>query len=177
MTQTDLYTILPASVLAAWACVLLLVDLFFLKERKGLTALLAAVGLALTMGISLSQLGNNSTGFGGMVVLDGFSNFLTILFLLTGLFSVAVAYGYLQRMGLERGEYYAIMLFSLTGMILMSQATDLIITFLALELLSIPLYVLAAFSYARVESEEAGIKYFLLGAYATGFVVFGPCAR
>lgn len=173
MTQTDLYTILPASVLAAWACVLLLVDLFLLKERKGLTALLAAVGLALTMGISLSQLGNNSTAFGGMVVLDGFSNFLNILFLLTGLFGVALAYGYLHRMGLERGEYYAIMLFSITGMMLMSQSTDLIITFLALELLSIPLYVLAAFAYPRMESEEAGVKYFLLGAYATGFVVFG----
>lgn len=173
MTQTDFYTILPVSVLVAWACVLLLVDLFIPKKRKGLTALLAAVGLALTMGISLTQSGSISIGFNGMVVLDGFSNFLNILFLLTGLFGIAVAYGYLNRMELERGEYYIIMLFSITGMLLMSQATDLIITFLALELLSIPLYVLAAFAYSRPESEEAGFKYFLMGAYATGFVVYG----
>ncbi|MEI7848486.1 MAG: NADH-quinone oxidoreductase subunit N, partial [Chloroflexota bacterium] len=95
MTQTDFYTILPVSVLIIWACVLLLVDVFISKERKGLTALLAAVGLALTMGLSLTQLGSNFSGFNAMVVLDGFSNFLNILFLLTGLLSVAVAYGYL----------------------------------------------------------------------------------
>ncbi len=173
MTQTDLYTILPVSVLIVWTCALLLVDLFIPKERKGLTALLAAAGLALTMGFSLTQLGSNSVGFSAMVVLDGFSNFLNILFLLTGLFGIAVAYGYLKRMGLERGEYYVLILFSIAGMMLMSQATDLIITFLALELLSIPLYVLAAFALAHTQSEEAGIKYFLLGAYATGFVVYG----
>lgn len=173
MTQTDFYTILPASLLTIWACLLLLVDVFIKKERKGLTVLLAAVGLALTMGISLTQLGNNATGFNGMVVLDGFSIFLNILFLLTGLFGVAVAKDYLNRLGWQKGEYYILMLFSVAGMMLMAQATDLIISFLALELLSIPLYVLAAFAVGRGESEEAGIKYFLLGSYATGFVVFG----
>ena len=173
MTQIDFYTILPVSLLVIWTCLLLLADLFIPKERKGLTALLAAVGLALTMGVSLTQIGTNTTGFNGMVVLDGFSNFLNILFLLTGLFGVAVAVGYIKRMGIERGEYFVIMLFSVAGMMLMSQATDLIITFLGLELLSIPLYVLAAFAYVRSESAEAGIKYFLLGSYATGFVVFG----
>jgi NADH-quinone oxidoreductase subunit N len=76
-------------------------------------------------------------------------------------------------MGLERGEYYTLLLFSVTGMMLMAQAADLIVVFLALELLSIPLYVLAAFARPRAESEEAGLKYFLLGAFATGFVVYG----
>jgi NADH-quinone oxidoreductase subunit N len=76
-------------------------------------------------------------------------------------------------MGLERGEYYMLMLFSISGMLLMAQAADLIVTFLALELLSIPLYVLAAFARPRADSEEAGLKYFLLGAFATGFVVYG----
>jgi len=173
MTQIDINTILPVITLAVWACVLLLVDLFIPRERKWLTALLAAAGLALTTGLCLTQLGSQSVGFGGMVVLDGFSNFLNLLFLLTGLFGIAVAYGYLSRMKIERGEYYVLMLLSVTGMMLMSQATDLIITFLALELLSIPLYVLAAFAFPRTESEEAGIKYFLLGSFATGFVVYG----
>jgi NADH-quinone oxidoreductase subunit N len=108
-----------------------------------------------------------------MVVLDGFSSFLNVLFLASGLLSIAIAYGYLKRMGLERGEYYMLILFSLSGMLLMAQATDLIVVFLALELLSIPLYVLAAFARPRTDSEEAGIKYFLLGAFATGFVVYG----
>ena len=173
MTQPDFYTILPLTLLATWACVLLLVDLFIPKNRKGITALLSALGLALTLGFTLSQIGREEAGLNGMVVLDGFSTFVNSLLLVCGLLGVALAYGYVKRMGLERGEYYTLLLFSVTGMMLMAQAADLIIVFLALELLSIPLYVLAAFARPRVESEEAGLKYFLLGAFATGFVVYG----
>jgi len=173
MTQTDLYTILPNIILVVWACALLLVDLFIPKTRKGWTALLAAVGLALTLGISLSQTYQSLTAFNGMIELDGFSSFMSVLFLASGLLGIALAYDYLKRMGIERGEYYVLMLFSLSGMMLMAQAADLIVIFLALELLSIPLYVLAAFARPRADSEEAGLKYFLLGAFATGFVVYG----
>jgi len=173
MTQSDLRTILPIILLVAWACALLLVDLFIPRGRKGWTALLAAVGLAGALGVTLAQAGWERSAFGGMVVLDGFSSFLSVLFLASGLLAIAIAYGYLKRMGLERGEYYTLMLFSISGMLLMAQAADLIVTFLALELLSIPLYVLAAFARPRADSEEAGLKYFLLGAFATGFVVYG----
>jgi NADH-quinone oxidoreductase subunit N len=173
MTQSDLYTILPIIILVVWACALLLVDLFIPKGRKGWTALLAAVGLAGTLGVTLAQAGREMAGFNGMVTLDGFSSFLDALFLASGLLGIAIAYGYLKRMGLERGEYYTLMLFSISGMLLMAQATDLIVVFLALELLSIPLYVLAAWARPRLDSEEAGLKYFLLGAFATGFVVYG----
>jgi NADH-quinone oxidoreductase subunit N len=173
MTRSDLYTILPTILLVAWACVLLLVDLFIPKGRKGWTALLAAVGLAGTLGVTLAQVGRELSAFGGMVMLDGFSSFLNVLFLASGIGAIAIAYGYLKRMGLERGEYYTLMLFSISGMLLMAQASDLIVTFLALELLSIPLYVLAAFARPRADSEEAGLKYFLLGAFTTGFVVYG----
>jgi len=173
MTQSDLYTILPPIILASWACVLLLVDLFIPRQCKGITAMLAAVGLALTLGFSLNQMGNSATAFNGMVVLDGFTVLVQSLLLVSGMLGVALAYNYLKRMGIERGEYYSLLLFSLTGMLLMAQAADLIVVFLALELLSIPLYVLAAFARPKVDSEEAGIKYFLLGAFASGFVVYG----
>ncbi len=173
MTQSDLNTILPTILLVVWACVLLLVDLFIPKGSKGWTALLAAVGLAGALGLTLAQAGWELSGFGGMVVMDGFSSFLNSLFLASGLLAIAIAYGYLKRMGLERGEYYTLILFSISGMLLMAQAADLMVVFLALELLSIPLYVLAAFARPRTDSEEAGIKYFLLGAFATGFVVYG----
>src|SRR5688572_7433435 len=169
----DFYSILPLTLLTIWACVLLLADLFIPKERKGITALLAALGLALTLGFTLAQIGDEGLGFSGMVVLDGFSIFVNALLLVSGLLGVALAYGYVKRMGIERGEYYTLMLFSITGMMLMAQAADLIVVFLALELLSIPLYVLAAFARPKVESEEAGLKYFLLGAFATGFIVYG----
>ncbi|MGZ9140644.1 MAG: NADH-quinone oxidoreductase subunit N, partial [Nitrospira sp.] len=152
----------------------MLVDLFIPKDRKGITALLAALGLAFTLSFTLIQIGEEpTTGFNGMAVSDGFSIFVNALLLVSGLLGIALAYGYVKRMGLERGEYYTLLLFSVTGMMLMAQAADLIMVFIALELLSIPLYVLAAFARPRAESEEAGLKYFLLGAFATGFVVYG----
>ena len=168
----DYYVLLPVTVLTAWACVLLLLDAFLIK-RKGITALLAAFGLAVTLAIVLSQMGTLSYGFNNMIALDGFSTYLNALLLLSGLFGVALAYGYVKRMNIERGEYYILLLFSMIGMMLMAQANDLIMVFIALELLSIPLYVLAAFDRSRMESEESGIKYFLLGAFSTGFVVYG----
>ena len=173
LTPTDYEVLTPYILLTVWACILLLVDLFIPKDRKGITAILSAVGLAVTLGFTLAQIGEEATGFNGMVVLDGFSTFVNALLLVSGLLGVALAYGYVQRMGIERGEYYTLLLFSVTGMMLMAQAADLIVVFLALELLSIPLYVLAAFARPKVESEEAGMKYFLLGAFATGFVVYG----
>lgn len=175
MTFTDLNfaTIGPLTFLTVWACVLLLVDLFIPKERKGITALLSALGLAFTLGFTLAQIGTQQSGFQDMVVADGFSTFVNVLLLVSGLLGIALAYGYVKRMRLERGEYYTLLLFSVTGMMLMAQAADLIMVFLALELLSIPLYVLAAFARPKVDSEEAGLKYFLLGAFATGFVVYG----
>jgi NADH-quinone oxidoreductase subunit N len=173
LTPQDYQVLTPYILLTVWACILLLVDLFIPKDRKSITAILSAVGLAVTLGFTLAQIGIEATGFNNMVVLDGFSTFVNALLLVSGLLGVALAYGYVKRMGIERGEYYTLLLFSVTGMMLMAQAADLIVVFLSLELLSIPLYVLAAFARPKVESEEAGMKYFLLGAFATGFVVYG----
>src|SRR5512143_350431 len=163
--------IAPLIFLVAWACLLLIADLFI--KSKGWTAFLAVLGLAGTLGWTLSQIGMSETSFNNMVIVDGFSVFVDAVLLGSGLLGVSVAYDYLKRMGIERGEYYALLLFSISGMMLMAQAGDLIIVFLALETLSIPLYVLAAFARPRTESEEAGLKYFLLGAFSTGFVVYG----
>ena len=168
MTYSDLITLLPLIFLTAWACVLLLVDLFIPKGRKGWTALLAAVGLAAAMGLTLAQAGQDQLRFQRDGRAGRFFLLPECLFLATGLLGIALAYGYLKRMGIERGEYYALLLFSVTGMMLMAQAADLIVVFLALELLSIPLYVLAAFARPRLDSEEAGLKYFLLGAFPPG---------
>jgi NADH-quinone oxidoreductase subunit N len=178
MTLNDILAFLPMLVLLTWAILLLVADLWIPPDRKGLTALLAAIGLAVSLGLALSQLGftqggGSLTAFHDMVVTDGFSIYLDIIFLGSGLAAVTLAYDYLKRMGIERGEYYSLLLFTLSGMLLMASAHDLIIVFLALELLSIPLYILAGFARPRVESEEASLKYFLLGAFATGFVLYG----
>ncbi len=173
MTIKDLETVYPLLIVIGWACVLLLVDLFIPKDRKGWTAFLAAVGLTAALGFTIAYAGEEMTGFSGMVTLDRFGSFLNGLFLASGLLGVAIAYNYLRRMNIERGEYYTLILFSTAGMMLMAQAADLVIIFLALELLSLPLYVLSAFARPHTESEESGLKYFLLGAFSTGFVVYG----
>src|ERR687897_266702 len=100
MQPTDLPTIWPLIFLTVWASVLLLVDLFIPQERKGITALLSALGLALTLGFTLAQIGEGITGFQGMVVLDGFAVFVNALLLVSGLLGIALAYGYVKRMGL-----------------------------------------------------------------------------
>ena len=169
----SLKAILPLIVLTVWVCGLILVDLFIPKERKGLTALLAAIGLLVTLGFVITRFGHPIAGFGGMIFADDFANFLNALILVSGLAGIALAYDYLKRMGFERGEYYTLLLLSMIGMMLMGMTADLIVLFLALELLSIPLYVLAGIATPRLSSEEAALKYFLLGAFASGFVLFG----
>ncbi len=172
-TALDFQALLPQTILVAWACALLMVVVFAKRAHAGLIPLLTAVGL-LAAGIFVAlQFGVEATAFSGMLVVDGFSNFIDLLLILGGLLTVALSYDYLRRMGLARGEYYALLLFSITGMMLMASAADLIMVFLALELLSIPLYVLAAFARPEPRSEEAGLKYFLLGAFASGFLLFG----
>ena len=171
MTSTDFLAILPVLLLVAWASILLLVDVF--AKRTRLTFTLAAVGILVDLIVALYQGGKNFSGFNGMVAVDGFTVFLNGLFLVSGFAGLALAYDYNRRMGLDRGEYYVLLLFALSGMMLMASAADLIVVFLALELLSIPLYVLAGFARPKADSEEAALKYFLLGAFAGGFVVYG----
>ena len=169
----NLAKILPLVIVILWACVLLLVDLFIPKNRKAWTAILASLGMLVAMGFSIAQTGVETEAFGGMIMVDGFSQFLTILVLGSGLVAVILSFDYLTRLGIQRGEYYVLLMFSISGIMLMSMAADLIVIFLALELLSIPLYVLAGFAVPRSDSEEAAIKYFLLGAFASGFLVYG----
>jgi NADH-quinone oxidoreductase subunit N len=173
MTILDLYSILPVLMLVVWALFLLLADLWLSKHAPVWTPILAAVGLLASLAASFFLAGKSMLGFGGFILVDGFSNFLQPLFAITGLLAIALAYDYLKRLDINRGEYYVLLLFSISGMMLMAQAADLITVFLALELLSLPLYVLSAFARPRADSEESGLKYFLLGAFSSGFVLYG----
>ena len=176
MTQTDLIAILPLLVLVGWALVVMLVDLWIPAHRKGITAVLAAIGLAATLVLTVlqwSRMGAASTAFFGMFTLDGFSLFVDIIVVAAGLMTLALAYDYVKRMDMNGGTFYLLLMFSISGMMLMAHANDLILVFLALELLSIPLYVMAGLHRGNVRSEEAALKYFLLGAFASGFVLYG----
>ncbi len=175
MTTSDFNAILPMLVLSAWASALLLVDLWIPKTRKVITGWLALLGLAVTfvVGVLVAQLPMPIIAFSGMVMFDGFANLLNLIVLFTGAAGILMALDYLKKNNIERGEFYPLLLFAITGMMMMASASDLIVVFLALELLSIPLYVLAGFARPRADSEESAMKYFLLGAFASGFFVYG----
>lgn len=174
MESYDMNVILPMAMVMGWALALLLVDLWIPKERKWLTALLAALGMTVALVINMARVGEpTSRAFGNMAVVDGFAHFLDMIFLVSGIVAIGMAYDFLQRMQMQRGEYYSLLMLSVSGMMLMTYANDLIVIFLALELLSIPLYVLAGFARPRLDSEEAAVKYFLLGAFSSGFILYG----
>ena len=173
MNWTDIFSILPLAALTVWALLMLLAGLFIPRKLTIVQPLLAVIGLALTAVLLFATTHAPQQGFGGMVSVDGFSVFLDSIFIITGLLAVILAPSYLERIGIDQYEYYPLLLLSLSGMLLMASASDLIIVFLALELLSIPLYVLAGIARPRLESEEASLKYFLLGSFASGFVLFG----
>lgn len=173
MLLEDILAILPLLIVVGWATILLILDLFVPDDRKSITAGLAALGLLGAVVAAILNFGQSRSLFNGMLILDGFSSFLQILFLGAGLIAVAQALNYLRRREIERGEYYVLLMFSISGMMLMSMAGDLIVIFISLELLSIPLYVLSGFARPQVASEEAALKYFILGAFASGFMVYG----
>jgi NADH-quinone oxidoreductase subunit N len=109
----------------------------------------------------------------GMVAVDGFAVFARTVILAATVLGLLVAQGYLRREQVEGPEYHSLLLLSASGMLLMTSANDLIVVFLALEILSIALYVLAAFDRSRLESGEAGLKYFVLGALSSAVMLYG----
>jgi NADH-quinone oxidoreductase subunit N len=164
----------PLLTVVGWACVLLLVDVFAIPEgNKKLTGYLAIAGLLVAglVGLPLWNVGGST--FSDMLVLDRYSLALTWIFLIVGAMACAMALEYLPRHGMEQGEFYPLIMFAVAGMILLSQGTDLIVLFLGVEALSITLYILTGFAYPRLTSEEAAMKYLVLGAFAAGFFVYG----
>jgi len=174
MSSVDFLTLLPAIILIGWACLLLLGDVFLPAAQKKWIGPLSLVGL-IGAGAGMVPWASSQglVGFGGLLRADAYSLFIGSLFLGSAVIVVLLALSYLPQQGLDRAEFYVLLLFSLSGMLLITQATDLIIVFIALELLSIPLYILAGLARPRLTSEEAALKYFLLGSFATGFIVYG----
>lgn len=174
----NLLAVLPVLVLSTWGCLVLVFDLFIPPSRKYWTAWLTVLGFVLTaivLGLQAAAFLPNhpQAAFNGMLVVDGYALFLQAIFLLAAILGVLMALNYLPRRGIEKGEYYTLLIFTTIGMMFMALAADLIVVFLALEMLSIPLYILSGFARPRLDSEESAMKYFLLGAFASGFLVYG----
>jgi NADH-quinone oxidoreductase subunit N len=173
MSPADYVALLPVWLLTATALLALTVDL--LSRRRGAmwAAWTSLIGLFATAWAIWQTRALDRTVFAGMVRVDSFSQFFSAVIVGITIVSVLFSWDYLKRTAILRGEYYALMLFAALGMIFMAQANDLIMVFLGLELMSLCLYVLAGFRLGRFESTEAAMKYFLLGAFASGFLLYG----
>lgn len=174
------FVLSPVLMLSLTALIVLLTDLWLEEEERVWLAYLSLAGLVGALIITsyrwwtfVNSVGEAPTGFNEMVVLDQLALRLDFVFILVAIVATALAPRYLERRGLNRGEFYALVLFSTAGMMLLAAAQDLIILFLGIEVLSIPLYILAGFGRPRLDSEESALKYFLLGAFATGFLLYG----
>ena len=173
MTLSDLVTVLPETVVTATACLVLVADTIVGRRAARVwlpvLAILGLVVAALTGPFTVAS----HTAFGGFVVVDTFTTFFRILFLILALFAVVVAPEYLERRQIPAGEFYATILFSTVGAMTIALAADLITVFVGLELMTIPVYVLAAMSRRDRFSNEAGLKYFLLGAFSSAMLLYG----
>ena len=173
----DLRPLLPMLVLAATAAIVMVLDLLPPRERKDHLGFVSALGVVLTLVMTYWMTfaigGGELRGFRGMVVLDPFALFFNIVIgYATGLV-ILLSMDYIRRAGQEAGEFYILVLLSSLGMMLMASAGDLIIVFLGLETMSIALYVLTGFFRHRLEAGEASMKYFLMGAFASAFFLYG----
>jgi NADH-quinone oxidoreductase subunit N len=172
---SELLSILPQLVVAALAMIVLLVDACAPKGNAGRApATVSLIGLIVALVVTLGMGATDSQPvLGGMVISDRYTQFFNIVFLLTAIVAVLLSVEYLEREGISHGEYYALLLLTTVGMMIMAAATDLIAVFLGLEVLSISLYILAGYARERLASEEAAMKYFLLGAFASAFFLYG----
>ena len=167
----NLTALAPSLIVIVTALLLLLFDLGL--TDKHILGYLALVGVALAFGVSIAMGMHPPQAFQSMVVSDGYALFFNLIFLVAAGLSLLVAIDYLERHDMQHGEYYALLLFSTSGMMLMAAATDLIVVFLALEIMSVSLYILAGFRRGQIASTEAAMKYFILGAFASAFFLYG----
>ncbi len=167
----------PEIILLAAAMLILLVELPSLRRGGGegrLSEGIALLALLAAAGLTIMQWGDAAaTNFGGRLLMDATTTYFHALFLLIGLAVLLMARPYLRREGLPRMEFLSLLLFSVTGMMLMAAATEMVTMFLGLELLSMALYVLAGYQREQDRSIESALKYFLLGAFASAILLMG----
>jgi NADH-quinone oxidoreductase subunit N len=164
--------LLPLLIVTVTSFACLLLDLLPAPRRVHLTAV-GILGLAGAALASALMWGGPPVDFQQMVVADDFTLFFNGIFCLTTALVLLLSVGYVRRQGIETGEYYVLLLFAAIGMMLMASALDLLIVFLGLELMSLCLYVLSGSFRTRPTGNESSMKYFLLGAFSSGFFLYG----
>jgi len=168
----DLIALAPVLVLSVFAMGVLVLDLWAGKN-KTLLMFISLVGLLMTAISAFAKHPLPAFAFTGSYIVDHLSIFFICIFTLSSALTILLSFEYNERKGIKAGEYYALILLCTVGMIILASSTDLIMIFLGIEIVSICLYVLAGFRRDDPVSNEAALKYFLLGAFATGFLLYG----
>lgn len=171
----DWHAVAPELTLLGVGALLTLFDVIWLEKGRRFTSALAGIGLLLPLIpiVTLAIDGQDRTMFNGAFVVDDYSLILKALFLLTGYVVVLLSTHYIADGDYWENEYYGLMVSSILGMVVMASARDLITIFVALELLSIPAYMLATWRKRDVKSNEAGLKYYLMGVFASAIMLYG----
>ena len=174
----DLRLIAPELILTACACIALVMEVILPRKQSKWSAYFSLTGIALTA-ISLAMLWifNRDSlpldGFYGMVRVDGFALLFKAIFLVAAALAIAISTRFLDIEGEQHGEYYALILFATVGMMFLGSGYDLILLYISLELMALTFYVLVAFTKREKRSNEAAMKYFLLGAFSSGVLLYG----
>ncbi|RPI18703.1 MAG: NADH-quinone oxidoreductase subunit N [Ignavibacteriae bacterium] len=177
INKADFINNIPLLIIAATSLLILIIEAIFPHGKKKIGEkiifYLSIVSLIVAINYSFPQLTVNSLFFSSFLRLSTFSVVVNITMLLGILITVLSSKEYLEKEGINYGEYYSLLFIATLGMMLMVMAYDLIIVFVGLEIMSISFYVLAGFMRKRLESNESALKYFLLGAFFTGFLLMG----
>lgn len=172
-TASELVRFMPEIVLVAVATLVMV--LTPLVKGRGARALgyLSLAGLGAALAASVAAYADAGPAFQDMLIVDGFATFFRVLVIAVGILTLLSSFQYLRREGIATGEYFALLLFSVAGQCVMAAANELIMVFIGLEISSIASYVLAGYLRDDKRANEAAIKYFLLGSFATAFLLYG----
>jgi len=171
--NVNLIPALPAAQVLLTGLTVIVLDLFLKEHEKGILAWISLVGLAACGGMTLLLWGSQEGAFGDTLLLDNFSLFFTQLFIGAAALTILSSIHYLKEHRIHAGEFYGLVLLSTVGMILMAASNELILFFLGIETMSIAAYILTGISRAQSRASEAAMKYFIIGSFATGFLLYG----
>lgn len=171
--NVDIIRILPQAILAAFALLVMVFDPFLPPRRKTLLGWFSLLGVVAAGGGAVRTSFSTGLAFGGSVAADRFSLYFIALLLLVAALTILGSMNYLERDKINHGEFYALVLMGTLGACFMAASTELIMIFLGLEISSLSTYILAGFKRDDAQSNEASLKYFLLGSFATTFFLYG----
>ena len=164
---------MPEIIVLAGACLLLMFDLILPKNQKSVIAYLS-LAVVIIAGVETWLLSNNTVHiFDRMFMFDGYSVFFKFVFYIAALLTILLSINYMKIEGGNYGEYYVLILFALSGMMIMASGTDLLSIYVGLELMALSIYILTGFTQHYGRSNEAAMKYIILGAFSSGILLYG----